>query len=168
MRVCVGILCAVLSGCWHTLVTDGTVSTRDIDFGNQDKVYYIDYSRRIRGTDRQHIISFITFNNNPRAEGAIDNAIDSDVSFGSAEDRRYVGLVSAKVRYCWFYIPYVYGQAWYSAEGYPICEITRKPTRELSVTSEIPTEVRMKNHDSEQIKPPPAKESKGGFDDFPF
>ena len=110
----------VLSGCWYTQVTDGMIATRSLDF---DKAHRVDYSRKVCAYDRTHILCIIP-TGQPSPQEAVDLAIDEIKSKDIV-----VGLASAVVRRRWFYIPYIYGQMWYSAEGYPIYEI-EKPKAE--------------------------------------
>ena len=165
MRICfVLAFCAIMSGCRYTEVTDGVISTRGIEFGSPDKTYRIDYSRRICGYDRRHIVFVIPLGGPPSLDEAVDAALDK------VQGQFAVGLASAQVRSRWFYIPYVYGQSWYSAEGYPIYETQRKIMPVPQAVSEksagsmnAPQKQNVKTQ-----KPTKEEGAKDGLDDFPF
>ena len=138
-------------------MTRGMVATRDIDFGNEGKMFCVDKSRKICGYDRKHII-FIISTGSPCPEEAIDNALNRVVS-----DTPAVGLADACVRSRWFYIPF-YGQKWYFAEGYPIFEIPVKTAPTASSVKEAPA-AEQQDHN---IKQGTSKKSENDLSDLPF
>ena len=158
------IICAHLSGCWYSQVTDGMVSTRDIEFGNPNKTYRIDRSRKICAYDRTHVVLVHPFGG-PSADEAIDNALD-DVNNGQS----VVGISDSHIKWRWFFIPILtwiigYGQTWYSVEGYPIYEITKKAEAKAPVAIERPIATSIKP--VEQPKPV-QKKPPDDFRDLPF
>ncbi|MBN1444401.1 MAG: hypothetical protein JXA90_16940 [Planctomycetes bacterium] len=93
-------------GC-TTRLTDFTVlSTKNVDLSRMDT--YERQSTRVTGEDKKHIIIFIP-TGVPNAKEAIDRAIES-VPGG-------VGLVDGVIEHKAWYIPYIYGQTSYVAEG---------------------------------------------------
>lgn len=151
----------LICGCWYTQMTTGMVSTRDIEFGKPGKSYRIDATRKVCGYDRKHMICIIP-TGVPSPEEAIDKALDC--VYGAYP---VVGLAYAQVRTQWFYIPYIYGQQWYSAEGYPIYEIARKSE---PVASEVKGPVKQTS-ESEQSRAHEKNREKipaDGLDDLPF
>ena len=179
MRYCfVLALCGLASGCWYTQITNGVASTRDIEFERHDKGYRVDYTREIRGYDRAHIVWLIPLGGSISPEAAIDKALDK------VTGQVPVGLASARVRCRWFYVPFVYGQTWYSAEGYPIYETTKGdatlPSTDKKALPESPVAKKqapsapktksMAGQDRGTGHNAPSKEveSKSDLGDFPF
>lgn len=162
MRYCLVIAsCCLLSGCWYTQVTNGMVSTRDIELNSHEKDYRVDYSIKICGYDRKHIICVFP-TGIPNPQEAIDNALDQAYC-----DYPVVGLASAQVRKCWFYVPYIYGQDWYSAEGYPIYEVAKKLKTTAPVATENPAMT--KRQEPEPPKPDHGKKNTDDeLKDLPF
>ena len=158
------VACAHLSGCWYTQVTNGMVSTRNIEFGDSCKTYYIDRSHKVCAYDRTHIILVHPFGG-PNADDAINKALD-DVQ----GDRPVIGLSDAHVKWRWFFIPILawivgYGQTWYSVEGYPIYELAEKPKAKASAAIERPITTNIK--DVKEPKPL-QEEQADDFRDLPF
>ncbi|MDO5473367.1 MAG: hypothetical protein Q4F35_08530 [Akkermansia sp.] len=103
------LLAAVLTSC-STRIGDFTlVSTKNIDI---TKSTYKIAPSRVKGVDKKHmIICFPT--GTPNAKEAIDQAIE-------AAGPNCVGLSDAVIDHTFWWIPYIYGQVYYEAEGNPI------------------------------------------------
>ena len=107
----IGAALAILSSC-TTRVTDFTViSTKSIDLNQAGK--YKKSSNRVQGEDKKQIITLIP-TGNPSAKEAVDKAIES-VPNG-------VALLDGVLTHKWFYIPYIYGEFSYIAEGTVLVE----------------------------------------------
>lgn len=83
------------------------ISTKNINVSN----IKLDKSRnkgRSVGEDCTHIITFIPTGGDPTLDEAIDKALEA---------KQANLLLDAVVNYDWFYIPYIYGQFCWKAEG---------------------------------------------------
>lgn len=86
-------------------------STKNVDM-NAPQGYSTMPNARVTGRDMAHII--ICFPTKmPSPKEAIDRAIEKNGS-------ECVGLSNAKLESGGWYIPYIYGQAWYEATGDPV------------------------------------------------
>jgi hypothetical protein len=95
-----------------TRLTDFTViSTKSINL-NQSASYK-KTTQRVQGEDKKRIIIFIP-TGTPSAKEAVDRAIES-VPNG-------VALADGVLTHKWFYIPYIYGEFSYVAEGTVLVE----------------------------------------------
>lgn len=95
-----------LQGC-VTRLTDFTVlSTKNVDLSRMGE--YQRTEARVVGEDLKHVVIFVPMGV-PNAKEAIDRAIES-VPGG-------VALVDGVIEHRWWYIPYIYGQLSYTAEG---------------------------------------------------
>ena len=95
-----------------TRLTDFTViSTKSIDLNQSGK--YKKSSQRVTGEDKKSIVVVIP-TGTPSAKEAVDQAIES-VPNG-------VALVDGVLTHKWFYIPYIYGESSYIAEGTVLVE----------------------------------------------
>jgi len=63
---------------------------------------------RTTGEDCQHIVIFIPTSGPPTLDEALDHALEA---------KQANLLVDAVVKHNWFYIPYIYGQECWKAEG---------------------------------------------------
>lgn len=108
--IVLALLAAVCSGC-VTRVADMTLcSTKNVDL----KVPHpVDAKRRVTGETRMHILILIPFGEESIKE-AIDRAIESAPGA--------VALANATIDRGFFYIPYIYGEGWYTVEGNPVFE----------------------------------------------
>jgi hypothetical protein len=90
-----------------TRVTDFTVlSTKNVNLARMGE--YQRQPTRVTGADTKHIIIFIP-TGFPDVKEAIDRAIESAPGG--------IALVDGVIRHKWWYIPYIYGQESYVAEG---------------------------------------------------
>lgn len=105
------LLCGVilLSGCSQKLGDFTLLTTQNVDLSNFS-TYETTNSQKVRGEDCSHII--VVFPNKiPNFKDAVDTALE--------ENNAYM-LSEASLRYEWFYIPYIYGQEKFIAEGRPV------------------------------------------------
>lgn len=90
-----------------TRLTDFTVlSTKNVDLSRMGE--YKRQSTRVTGTDMRHVLIFIPLGL-PNAKEAIDRAIESTPGG--------IALVDGVIEHHFWYIPYIYGQVSYVAEG---------------------------------------------------
>ena len=95
-----------------TRVADLTVaSTKNMDL-KHTAGYTTTYNVRSKGEDKKHIIIFFP-TGIPDMKEAIDNAIEKN-------GPNCVGLSNATLERKWLYIPFIYGQESFVAEGDPI------------------------------------------------
>lgn len=95
-----------LSSCTTRLTDFTVISTKNINLNQSGK--YRKGSTRVKGEDKKRIICIIP-TGTPSAKEAVDKAIES-VPNG-------VALVDGVLTHKWFYIPYIYGELSYVAEG---------------------------------------------------
>jgi hypothetical protein len=108
------LLCA--SGCVTRLADLTVCSTKNMDI--KRTLHRVDETVRTDGRDRRHII--ILFPTGiPNMKEACDRAIEKCPGA--------VGLSNATLEYAWWYIPYIYGQFWYTVEGNPVFEAAPQP-----------------------------------------
>lgn len=99
-----------------TRLTDFTVlSTKNIDLSRIDQ--YERQSKRVSGWDTKHIIIIIP-TGIPDAKEAIDRAIESTPGG--------VALIDGVIEHHFWYIPWIYGQDSYVAEGTVLVDPTLK------------------------------------------
>ena len=98
---------ALLAVSCTTRVADLTVaSTKNMDL-KHTAGYTTTYNVRSKGEDKKHVTGI------PDMKEAIDNAIEKN-------GPNCVGLANATLERKWFYIPFIYGQESFVAEGDPI------------------------------------------------
>ena len=108
------LLCLVFSiifitGCSTRLGDFTVISSKNVDLSNFS-TQAESGSERVRGVDKgQIIILFPT--KHPNIKDAIDIALE--------ENNAYM-LSDTVLKYEWFYIPYIYGEEKYIAEGHPV------------------------------------------------
>lgn len=107
------VMLAVLGciSCTQRIADLTFASTKNVDM-NAPQGYTTVPNARVTGRDTAHIIIFIP-TKTPSAKEAIDRAIEKNGS-------ECVGLANAKLEYGGWYIPYIYGQAWYETTGDPV------------------------------------------------
>ena len=116
----------LMAGCTHNIGDFTILSTNNVDFS------VIAGSRRgaqVEGVDIQHIIIFFPTSGVPNLKTAIDRAIESVPGT--------IALVDARLRFRSFYIPYLYGQNAYLAEGRALvnpAQVSHFPTKHIVVT----------------------------------
>lgn len=88
-----------------------SASTKNMDL-KHTAGYTTTYNVRSKGEDKKHIIVFFP-TGIPDMKEAIDNAIEKN-------GPNCVGLSNATLERKWFYIPFIYGQESFVAEGDPI------------------------------------------------
>ena len=98
---------ASLISCTYRITDLTMASSKNIDI---NKIYKIDTSKRVIGTDTKQIITVIP-TGNPSIKEALDNALESSNA---------VALSDVAVYRKWWYIPYVYGQSIVEVEGNPV------------------------------------------------
>ncbi len=98
-------LLLLTTGCSMKLGEFTMISTKDIDF----KKEYIKDNKKVMGKDEIQI--YVIFPS--RMHPDIDVAV-SDVLERTCSDY----LTDATIMYKYWYIPYIYGKAWYQVEGY--------------------------------------------------
>jgi hypothetical protein len=103
----IGVLFA--SGCSQRLGDFTVLSTKNVDLSNFSTLQEKN-TDRVRGEDVAHIV-FIYSNKVPTFKEAIDIALDENSSYM---------LSDAVLKYEWFYIPLIYGQEKFVAEGIPV------------------------------------------------
>jgi hypothetical protein len=112
MKCCVILLLGcllVLTGCSTRLGDFTVLTTKNVDlssFSTQDSKGL----DRVRGEDVMHVIILFP-NKNISPKEAVDAALDSNNAYM---------LSDAVLRYDYFIVPYIYGQAKYIAEGVPV------------------------------------------------
>ena len=98
-----------IAGCSTRLGDFTVISSKNIDLSNFS-TQAESGSERVRGVDKSQII--ICFPTKiPNIKDAIDIALE--------ENNAYM-LTDAVIKYEWFYIPYIYGEEKYIAEGHPV------------------------------------------------
>ncbi len=95
-----------------TRIADLTfASTKNIDL-NHTGSYTTNSAAKVSGKDTAHLIICI-----PTGQPSPKEAIDKAIEQGGTG---CIGLSNAVMYSSFWYIPYVYGQAWYKAEGNPV------------------------------------------------
>jgi len=101
------LLC--LSGCSQRLGDFTVLSTKNVDLSNFSTLQEKN-TDRVRGEDVAHII--ICFPNKvPTFKEAVDISLENNNAYM---------LSDAVLKYEWFWIPYIYGQEKFVAEGIPV------------------------------------------------
>lgn len=104
--ISIALLALLATGC-STRITDFTViSSKNIDLSRG-----AEFKRspvRVKGEDRKSIIIFIP-TGEPNVKEAMDRAIEKTPGA--------IGLLDGVVTRHGWYIPYIYGEAWYEVEG---------------------------------------------------
>lgn len=85
-----------------TVLSNKLVNVSDFELEKSDRV------KGIEGRDVQHIIVFFPIGGQPTLEGALDDAFER----GGGDV-----MTDAVVKASWFYIPLIYGQSAWKAEG---------------------------------------------------
>ena len=85
-----------------TVLSNKLVSVSDFELSKSDRV------KGIEGKDLQRIIVFIPVGSAPTLEGALDDAFEK----GGGDV-----MTDAVVKYEWFYIPLIYGEAAWKVKG---------------------------------------------------
>ena len=108
----VSLLCACLfsSGCStvlgdFTLLTSKNVNLNDFSTEEAEKS-----AEMVYGEDCGHIICIFP-TGVPNLKEAVDRALESKDAYM---------LTNARLKYTFFYIPYIYGQMKYEVKGYPV------------------------------------------------
>ena len=111
--ICFTIVAVLLlcSSCSRRVVDFTIISTKNIDLSRADMFERATY--RARGEDKVHWIIIIP-TGVPNMKEALDRAIESVP--GS------VALVDGVITTKFWYIPYVYGEQWFVAEGTPLID----------------------------------------------
>jgi len=116
----------LMTGCTHNIGDFTVISTKNVDFS------VIAGSRRgaqVEGDDIMHVIIFFPTSGAPNLKTAIDRAIESVPGA--------IALVDARLRFRSFYIPYIYGQDAFLAEGRALvnpAQASHFPTKHIVVT----------------------------------
>ncbi|MCC8148516.1 hypothetical protein [Akkermansia sp.] len=97
--------------CTNRLADLTVASTKNMDL-KHTAGYTTNYNVRSKGEDKKHIVLFFP-TGFPNVKEAIDNAIEKN-------GPNCVGLTNATLEEKWFYIPFIYGQISFVAEGDPI------------------------------------------------
>lgn len=108
--LCVAI--SILQGCVTRLGDLSVASTKNINL--KTETHRVDTSRRVKGEDVVHIISFIPTSMYPNLEEAMDNAIEKVPGA--------VALSDVTIKRGVWYIPLIYGQDYIEIEGNPVFE----------------------------------------------
>jgi len=115
-----------MTGCTHNIGDFTVLSTKNVDFS------VIAGSRRgipVQGDDTQHIVIFIPTSGAPNLKTAIDRAIESVPG--------NIALLDARLQFRSFYIPYIYGQNAFLAEGRALinpAQASHSPAKYIVVT----------------------------------
>jgi len=107
------LLMLLFTGCINRIGDFTIASTKNINI--KSETFKVDTSHRTEGSDTIYIIVFIptgTANMKDAMDKAIDNAPNA------------VGLTNVTVKQGFWWIPFIYGQEWYTVEGNPIYENT--------------------------------------------
>lgn len=105
------LLAMGLSGCSQRMIDFTMISSKNIDLSRGAE--FTRSPKRVKGEDRKRIIIFIP-TGQPNAKEAMDKAIESVPGA--------VGLVDGVITSHSWYIPYIYGEAWYEVEGTPLVD----------------------------------------------
>lgn len=111
MYFATAVACLLSASCTTRIADTTVVSTKNMNLENPEG-FTTSYNTRVKGEDKKHIILCIPFGE-PNVKEAIDRAIEKGGS-------NCVGLANAALEGKGFYIPFVYGQFSYVAEGDPI------------------------------------------------
>lgn len=103
----IGVIFA--NGCSERLGSFTVLSTKNIDLSNFSTQTEMGLDR-VRGEDVSHIV-FVCPNKIPSFKEAVDIALEENDSYM---------LSDAVLKYEWFYIPLIYGQEKFVAEGIPV------------------------------------------------
>jgi len=107
----VSCVVVILSGCSQRMIDFTIISSKNIDLSRG-----ADFKRlpnRVKGEDRKSIIILFP-TGTPNAKEAMDKAIESIPGA--------VGLVDGVITQHSWYIPYIYGEAWFEVEGTPLID----------------------------------------------
>ena len=113
LLIVAAILC--ITGC-QTRIGDFTVaSTKNMDI--KKSLHRVDESKRLKGVDTRHVIIIFPTSLGPNMKQAMDNAIEK--SPGA------VGLSNVVVYHGSWYIPFIYGQEYFTVMGNPVYEVAK-------------------------------------------
>lgn len=116
-----------VQGCVTRLGDLSVASTKNINL--KTEAHRVDTTRRVKGEDIVHIISFIPTAMYPNIEEAMDNAIEKVPGA--------VALSDVTIKRGFWYIPLIYGQDYMEIEGNPVFEDEVKSKAVINTAPQI-------------------------------
>ena len=107
-------LLLLFCGCSYRMTDFTILSSKNIDLSKMDK--YKRGKERVTGIDKIRVIIFIPTGMRSDLKEALDRAIEQTPGC--------VGLVDGVVHYTEWYIPFFYGELYYTVEGTPLIDPT--------------------------------------------